>query len=279
MRKGDVTADVPPARCDVLVVGSGAGGLSAAVTAASLGLNVIVVEKEAVFGGTTAWSGGWLWIPRNPLAVAAGIVEDAEAPRTYLRHELGPHYDETRVEAFLEQGPRMIDFFQGETAVMFIDGNAIPDFHCASPGAREGGRSVCAAPFDARELGPRFAQLRPPLDLISPWGMGIASGTELRHFLNAMRNWRSFAYVTRRVVWHMLDLVVHRRGMKRQRQCARRAARPIGVRPRRRLARVGASAPIADRGRAGGRRRRATRRRHRNSCESRCRARMRRLPP
>jgi len=56
--------------------------------------------------------------------------------------------------------------------------------------------------------------LRPPLDLISPWGMGIASGTELRHFLNAMRNWRSFAYVTRRVVWHMLDLVVHRRGMK-----------------------------------------------------------------
>jgi succinate dehydrogenase/fumarate reductase flavoprotein subunit len=105
MRRGDVTADVPPARCDVLVVGSGAGGLSAAVTAASLGLNVIVVEKEAVFGGTTAWSGGWLWIPRNPLAVAAGIVEDAEAPRTYLRHELGPHYDETRVEAFLEQGP------------------------------------------------------------------------------------------------------------------------------------------------------------------------------
>ena len=214
MGKGDVTAEVPPARCDVLVVGSGAGGLSAAVTAASLGLNVIVVEKEAVFGGTTAWSGGWLWIPRNPLAVAAGIVEDAEAPRTYLRHELGPHYDETRVEAFLEQGPRMIDFFQRETAVMFIDGNAIPDFHGASPGAREGGRSVCAAPFDARELGPRFAQLRPPLDLISPWGMGIASGTELRHFLNAMRNWRSFAYVTRRVVWHMVDLVVHRRGMK-----------------------------------------------------------------
>ena len=117
----------------MLVVGAGAGGLSAAVTAASLGLNVIVVEKEAVFGGTTAWSGGWLWIPRNPLAVVAGIVEDAEAPRTYLRHELGPHYDEARVEAFLEQGPRMIDFFQRETAVSFIDGNAIPDFHGASP--------------------------------------------------------------------------------------------------------------------------------------------------
>src|ERR1700676_5077255 len=56
--------------CDLLVVGSGAAGLSTAVTAASLGLDVIVVEKEPQIGGTTAWSGGWLWIPRNPSAIA-----------------------------------------------------------------------------------------------------------------------------------------------------------------------------------------------------------------
>jgi len=203
-----------PAQCDVLVVGSGAGGLSTAVRAAFLGLAVVVVEKEPVYGGTTAWSGGWLWIPRNPLAVAAGIREDVEAPRTYLRHELGEQYDAPRIEAFLEYGPRMVEFFQRETAVQFIDGNAIPDFHGASPGAREGGRSICAAPFDARMLGARLAQLRPPLDLISPFGMGIASGAELRHFLNAMRNWRSFGYVSRRVARHMLDVVAHRRGMQ-----------------------------------------------------------------
>jgi succinate dehydrogenase/fumarate reductase flavoprotein subunit len=76
-------------RCDLLVIGSGAGGLSAAVTAAHLGLKVIVAEKEPQFGGTTAWSGGWMWIPRNPLAVAAGIAEDLEKPLSYLRHELG----------------------------------------------------------------------------------------------------------------------------------------------------------------------------------------------
>src|SRR4051812_44509486 len=51
--------------CDLLVIGSGAGGLSAAVTAASLGLDVVLIEKEAQLGGTTAWSGGWMWIPRN----------------------------------------------------------------------------------------------------------------------------------------------------------------------------------------------------------------------
>ncbi|WP_163047556.1 FAD-dependent oxidoreductase, partial [Acinetobacter nosocomialis] len=59
--------------CDLAVVGSGAAGLSAAVTAAWLGLDVVLVEKEPVLGGTSAWSGGWLWIPRNPLALAAGI--------------------------------------------------------------------------------------------------------------------------------------------------------------------------------------------------------------
>jgi succinate dehydrogenase/fumarate reductase flavoprotein subunit len=178
--------------CDLLVAGSGAGGLSAAVTAAALGLEVIVVEKEAVYGGTTAWSGGWLWIPRNPLVVAAGIREDRESARTYLRYELGERYDAALVDAFLEQGPRMVSFFQSRTSVAFIDGNAVPDFHGRSPGAVEGGRSVCAAPFDARQLGPRLAHLRPPLDIMSVWGMGIAAGAELRHFLNAMHRWDSF---------------------------------------------------------------------------------------
>ena len=203
-----------PVTCDLLVAGSGAGGLSAAVTAAVLGLRVVVAEKEPVLGGTTAWSGGWMWIPRNPLAVAAGIREDIDGPRTYLRHELGDRYDAPRIDAFLEHGPRMVEFFRTRTALAFIDGNAIPDFHGDSPGARDGGRSVCAAPFDARALGPRLALLRPPLDLMTLWGMGIASGAELRHFLDAMHRWRSFAYVARRVGAHLVDLARHGRPMR-----------------------------------------------------------------
>ena len=208
----NVTSDTSTS-CDLLVIGSGAGGLAAAVTAAALGLEVIVVEKEPVIGGTTAWSGGWLWIPRNPLAVAAGFEEDVEIPRTYLQNELRDSYDPERIEAFLEHGPRMVAFFQSHTSLQFIDGNAIPDFHPQSPGAAAGGRSVCAAPFDARQLGPRVALLRPPLDLISPWGMGI-SVAELRHFLSALRSWRAFTYVARRVFVHLRDLLVHRRGMQ-----------------------------------------------------------------
>ena len=84
-------AELPPA-CDLLVAGSGAGALCAAVVAAHLGLDVVVCEKEPVFGGTTAWSGGWMFIPRNPLACAAGIDEDIAEPRRYLQAICGAQF-------------------------------------------------------------------------------------------------------------------------------------------------------------------------------------------
>ena len=198
--------------CDLLVIGSGAGGLSAAVTAAHLGLNVIVAEKDAHYGGTTAWSGGWMWIPRNPLAVEAGIHEAIDKPLSYLRHELGEQFDEARARSFLDNGPRMVDFFRRKTALQFIDGNAIPDFHGHTPDAATGGRSVCAAPFDGRRLGERLHDLKAPLHETTLWGMGIASGAELRHFLNALHKPASFWYVTKKVLRHWRDLLVHRRG-------------------------------------------------------------------
>lgn len=200
--------------CDLLVIGSGAGGLAAAVTAAHLGLKVIVAEKDPQFGGTTAWSGGWMWLPRNPLAVEAGIVEPIAEPLAYLRHELGERFDETRARAFLEAAPRMVEFFRSKTALRFIDGNAIPDFHGRTPHASLGGRSLCAAPFDGRRLGARIADLKPPLPETTLWGMGIASGTELRHFLNALRSSASFWHVTKRVLAHGKDLLLHGRGLR-----------------------------------------------------------------
>ena len=200
--------------CDLLVIGSGAGALSAAVTAAHLGLKVIVVEKDPQYGGTTAWSGGWMWVPRNPLAVEAGLLERIEKPLSYLRRELGEKFDESRALAFLNNGPRMVEFFRRHTALQFIDGNAIPDFHGHTPDAALGGRSICAAPFDARQLGDRLHDLKPPLAETTLWGMGIASGAELRHFLNALHQPASFWYVTKLVLRHWRDLLVHRRGTR-----------------------------------------------------------------
>lgn len=199
--------------CDLVVVGSGASGLAAAVTAAHLGLDVIVVEKAAQIGGTTAWSGGWLWVPRNPLAIEAGFVEGADAPRTYLKAELGTAFDDVLIDRFLDQAPRMVEFFRRHTALDFVDGNRIPDFHDTSPGAGTGGRSVCAAPFDGRQLGASVERLKPPLDLIAPFGMGIAAGADLGHFLHATQTGASFMHVARRVLRHALDRLLHGRGM------------------------------------------------------------------
>ena len=201
-------------QCDLLVIGSGAGGLAAAVTAAHFGLKVIVAEKDPQYGGTTAWSGGWMWLPRNPLAVEAGITEPIEEPLAYLRHELGERFDEARARAFLEAAPKMVEFFRSKTALQFIDGNVIPDFHGRTPYASSGGRSLCAAPFDGRRLGKHIDQLKPPLPETTLWGMGIASGAELRHFLNAMRKPASFWYVIKRVLAHWKDLLMHRRGLR-----------------------------------------------------------------
>ena len=199
--------------CDLLVVGSGAGALSTAVTAAHLGLKVVVVEKDPHYGGTTAWSGGWMWIPRNHLALKAGIAEPIEKPLSYLQHELGEQFDEVRARTFLKHGPRMLRFFEEQTALQFIDGNGIPDFHGRTKDAVLGGRSVCAAPIDGRLLGDKVKQLKTPLLETTFLGMGIASGADIKHFFNAMRSGASFLYVVKRVLRHLTDLLLHGRGM------------------------------------------------------------------
>ena len=90
-----MSSPLPPSTfdCDVLVIGTGASGMATAVTAASQGLKVLVVEKEPRFGGTTARSGGWLWIPGNRLATEQGIHEPAGAALAYMKHETTTHFD------------------------------------------------------------------------------------------------------------------------------------------------------------------------------------------
>ncbi len=203
------------AECDFLVVGGGAAGLSAAVTAAHHGLTVIVAEKAPVLGGATSWSGGWLWAPLNPLSRAEGIVEDVDAPRTYLKHALGEDYDEPRVEALLENSPHMVAFFQAHTSLQFVSGTWIADIEGDLPGAGTGGRSVGPKPINARRLRKELRdKLRPQLYETSFLGMGIMAGPDLQAFLHATTSVRSFMHAAWRVSLHLFDLVTTGRGMQ-----------------------------------------------------------------
>ena len=198
---------------DVLVVGTGASGMATAITAASQGLKVLVVEKEAKFGGTTARSGGWLWIPGTRLATEQGIKEPAGAAKAYMKHETTTHFDEARVDAFLEYGPKAIDFFTQKTCVQFDMPAVFPDYHAEAPGGQPGGRSMVTRPFDGRELGSRIKQLAPPLPELTVFGMMLGSGPEIKHFMRAFKSVNSFAYVTKRLSKHFLDVLSHGRGM------------------------------------------------------------------
>ncbi|WBY03572.1 FAD-dependent oxidoreductase [Ramlibacter tataouinensis] len=198
---------------DVLVVGSGASGMSAAVTAAAHGLEVLVAEKAPLYGGTTARSGGWLWIPGTRLAREQGLHEPEGAARRYLRHEAGTHFDAARVDAFLRYGPEAIDFFTQRTCLQFDMPPVFPDYHAEAPGGAQGGRSMVTRPFDARELGHRIESLAPPIPELTVFGMMLGSGKELWHFLRAFQSAESLLYVARRFGRHFLEVLRHGRGM------------------------------------------------------------------
>lgn len=205
--------DIPSAECDVLVIGAGAGGLSTAVTAKKHGLDVIVVEKEPVFGGTTAFSGGVLWIPRSPHARQAGHADSRDAVLRYMQAETGAGYDAPSVEAFVDKGPEMVEFFERETEVKFIP-TLYPDYHPDVDGGVDIGRSILAAPYDIRALGPDMARLRPPLATITFIGMMFNSANaDLKHFFRFTRSFSSFVYVVRRLFTHLKELVRFGRGV------------------------------------------------------------------
>ena len=200
--------------CDVLVAGSGAGGMAAAVTARQAGLDVLVAEKEPWFGGTTALSGGWLWIPNHPMQKEIGVSDSLEDASTYLLHEAGEKYDPERVNAFLTAGPRMVEFFTRETAVKFDASATFSDYHPDAPGGRPGGRSIVARAFDGRELGKTLKMLRPPLPELTVFGIMIGSGAELVHFMRWSKSLASAAFVARRLVGHGAATLFHGRGVR-----------------------------------------------------------------
>ena len=157
---------------DVIVVGSGAAGMTAALAAAHQGLSVVLLEKAAHFGGSTARSGGGVWLPGNHALRAAGIDEPPERAREYLEAIVGDVVPAVRRDTFLAHGPEVLDFVCRTTPLRFRWVRDYSDYHPEAPGGRPGGRSVEPVALDGRLLGEELARLEPPYSA-PPFGVPI----------------------------------------------------------------------------------------------------------
>ena len=200
---------------DVVVVGSGAGGMSAAVPAAYEGLSVLVLEREKHCGGATSWSGGWAWTPGTKFAKKAGVKETPEQFRTYLKSVIGKHYEAARVDAFLAAAPEMVEFFEKKTSLQWVPGAKIRDIYGDKPEAGNGHRSVGPKPYNSLKVRPEIRKImRPQLYETSFLGMGIMAGPDLTKFLSASQGsipglWHAFW----RFAQYVIDVILNGRGM------------------------------------------------------------------
>ncbi|MDH4570965.1 FAD-dependent oxidoreductase [Pseudomonas sp. BN414] len=148
--------------CDVLVVGSGAGAMTAALRARDLGSTVLVVEKSDRYGGTSAVSGGGIWIPCNHRIEALGGEDSAEEAIAYIRAVTHGEIDDGRIEQYVEHGHQVVRYLEANSRVRFEAQPRYADYYPEVPGGKPGYRSMDPLPFDARLLGDEFARMREP---------------------------------------------------------------------------------------------------------------------
>ncbi len=194
-----------PESCDLLIVGSGAAGMAAAISARHHGLNPVIIEKSAAFGGSTAVSGGAIWVPCNPIAAAAGVKDSREAARRYIQGETGNLFNAELVDAFLDKGPEAIGFFNDKTALKMTHRAVSPDYHSDADGATEGGRALDALDYDGRKLGAELYRLRPPISDFTILGGMPLGRPDIFHFLRLTRSAKSAIYATKTVARYFRD--------------------------------------------------------------------------
>jgi succinate dehydrogenase/fumarate reductase flavoprotein subunit len=216
MAGGDRPAGTPPRHpreydVDFLVLGAGAGGMTAALVAAVLGLRVMLVEKAATVGGTTALSAGSVWIPGSRHDGAASDTGDALC---YLRSAIGNRLRASLADAFLSAGPQMVDFLGQHTAVAFRAYPYHPDYLADLPGASLSGRVLEPLPFDARVLGRDFSRLRPPMPEFTLLGGLMVDRTDVGHLFGVTRSAASLRHTARLLVRYGADRLRHPRGAR-----------------------------------------------------------------
>ncbi|AZI36848.1 3-ketosteroid delta(1)-dehydrogenase [Caenibius tardaugens NBRC 16725] len=189
---------------DVLVVGSGAGGLLTALVASKNNADVLIVEKDKLWGGTSATSGGGIWIPGSDLARAAGFEDNLDEAFTYLRALSADNVPDANIQAYVDNAAPMLRWVTDNTQVQY-DAVPYPDYHAENPGgSTRGFRTHLPRTFDGKQLGADIRTQRFPSPAASLFGFLQWTFAETNELLYRSKGW--FTHLTINMARYWLDL-------------------------------------------------------------------------
>jgi 3-oxosteroid 1-dehydrogenase len=195
-------AEQDSVQVDFLVVGSGAGALTGAIRAHDLGLNTLVVEKSAFYGGTSAMSGGSIWIPNNHQMAARGVSDSEDEALTYLKAITNGEVEESRLRMYVRKGAEMLKYLEDRGDLTC---NALPmyaDYYPDAPGAKPGARTLEASRFETLKLGRDLRDLRPPHPACVTFGLIFS--TALDAYYSVRGDWRIYLSIAREMALYVL---------------------------------------------------------------------------
>ena len=198
---------------DLLVLGAGAAGMTAALVAALEGGEALIVEKSAQVGGTAATSAGTVWIPGNRQSREAGYDDSVERARNYLDALTGTPDAHGLREAYLATGDAAIDYLAAHSEVKFDPSGKHPDYRDME-GAAVAGRALAPVMFDGRKLGPEFARVRPPIPEFMLFGGMMVDKTDIPRLIGRYRSLGNFLHATRIAARYYADRLRFPRGTR-----------------------------------------------------------------
>jgi len=197
---------------DVIIMGAGAAGMTAAIVSSNEGLVPLVLEKTDQVGGTSAWSVGMMWFVDSAPMQAAGFKDSFDKAQKYFARTVGTSVDRSLQEAYIHEGRAALDYMLRNSAleVVAVD---YPDYHPELEGGMFG-RAHAPLEFDARKLGQHFKNLRAPLPAFAPFGGMMLDLVDLLHFLSFTKSARSFFHVMKRFLRYGVDRLSYHRGTR-----------------------------------------------------------------
>jgi FAD binding domain len=198
---------------DLLVIGAGAAGMTAALVGAIEGLRTMLCEKTDMVGGTTSTSAGTVWIPGSHQSAKAGIADSIADAKNYLNAVVGQAGNNEHRAAFLQSGPEVLDYLEAKTCVRFVPAAVHPDYK-KEPGAAYGGRALGAEPFDGRKLGADFTRVRPPRPEFLVLGGMMVGKSDIPPLLHPFSSLKGLMHAAGLVARQAMDRLRYPRGTR-----------------------------------------------------------------